>query len=82
VLYRIIRIAQRANDDFASFLVLGVSVVFFSQIIINIGMNLGIMPVTGIGLPFISYGGSLLVISMLFIGIVQGISIRSIKYKT
>lgn len=82
VLYRIIRIAQRASDDFASFLALGVSVIFFSQIIINIGMNLGIMPVTGIGLPFISYGGSLLVVSMLFIGIVQGISIRSIKYKT
>ena len=81
IFYRIIRIAQRASSAFAYYAALGVSILFFSQCMINIGMNLGIMPVTGIGLPFLSYGGSFLVVSLILIGLVESISIRSVKYK-
>lgn len=81
IFYRIIRIAQKTSDNFAFYLALGVSFMFFFQFFINIGMNLGIMPVTGIGLPFLSYGGSLLVVSMMLIGLVESIAIRTIKYK-
>ena len=46
---------------------------FFAQIVVNIGMNIGIMPVTGIPLVFISYGGSSLISSFMIIGIVNNI---------
>lgn len=81
ILYRIIRIAQKTSDDFAHYIAIVVSLMFFFQFLINAGMNLGIMPVTGIGLPFLSYGGSLLVVSMMLIGLVESIAIRTIKYK-
>ena len=46
---------------------------FFSQTLVNIGMNLGIMPVAGISLPFVSYGGSYLITSMFCLGLVQSV---------
>jgi len=79
--YRIIKIAKSAPTDFALFLSLGIGALFFSQFFINTGMNLGIMPVTGISLPFLSYGGSFLVMSMVMIGILESIAIRSTKYR-
>lgn len=79
--YRLIRIAKKTHDDFALHLVLGISILFFVQFIINVGMNVGIMPVTGISLPFLSYGGSFLIISFIFVGIVESIVIRTVKYK-
>jgi rod shape determining protein RodA len=48
----------------------------FAQVVINVGMNLGVMPVVGIPLPFISYGGSSMLTNMIAIGIVQSILIR------
>lgn len=79
--YRLIRTAKRANNEFAMYLVLGITSLFFAQFLVNAGMNIGIMPVTGIGLPFVSYGGSFLLVSFLLLGIVQSISLRSEKYK-
>lgn len=81
LLYRIISIGRKIHDNFASHFAIGVSILFFVQSIINIGMNIGIMPVTGIGLPFLSYGGSFLILSFLLLGIVQSIAIRTVKYK-
>ncbi|MFA4845948.1 MAG: rod shape-determining protein RodA [Patescibacteria group bacterium] len=72
--YRLGRHAVSAHDDFTSYLVLGCGTVFFLQFFVNIGMNLGLFPVTGIGLPFVSYGGSSLVIMLALVGIVESIA--------
>ncbi len=74
--FRLSRHVVNAYDDFTSYLVLGAGSVFFLQFLVNIGMNLGLFPVTGIGLPFVSYGGSSLVAMMALIGIVESIALR------
>lgn len=62
-----------SRDDFTSFLLLGAGAVFFLQFLVNVGMNLGLFPVTGIGLPFVSYGGSSLLAMFALAGIVESI---------
>jgi len=76
IFYRLILIAKKAPDDFGMFLVLGVICVLFIHIFVNIGMNMGIMPVTGISLPFLSYGGSFLIITLVLIGIAESVAVR------
>jgi rod shape determining protein RodA len=76
VFYRLVTIARRAKDDFGMFLVLGITCLFFLHIFINIGMNMGIMPVTGISLPFLSYGGSFLIICLALIGMAEGVAVK------
>ena len=71
LIYRLFYHARRNRDAFTSFLFLGVAAIFFLQFVINVGMNLGLLPVTGLGLPFVSYGGSSLLIAMFLLGIVQ-----------
>lgn len=74
--WRIINTATHAKDNFAQLISYGyLSVTGFSMFV-NIGMNLGIMPVTGIPLPFISAGGTALVVNFIAIGILQSIYIR------
>jgi len=65
-----------SHDSFGELLCIGVGAMFFFHIIENVGMCLGIMPITGIPLPFISYGGSNLVTSFLCIGLVQSVRMR------
>jgi rod shape determining protein RodA len=65
--------AVKSEDSLGSVLSIGVFTVFFVQFIINVGMNLGVMPVTGIPLPLISYGGSSLLTSMVLLGISQSV---------
>jgi rod shape determining protein RodA len=72
--YRIFHLAKFASSDFGIFLVLGIGVFFFSQIFINLSVNLGLVPITGIPLPFLSYGGSALIINMIAIGILESIA--------
>lgn len=72
--YRLIILAKTARDDFSLFLVLGSLAVFFWQFLINIGMNLGLVPVAGLPLPFMSSGGSSLIINFLLIGLLQSVS--------
>jgi len=76
LLFRIIRTAQNARDNFGMYLAIGVFFMFFWQILINIGMNIGVMPVTGIPLPLLSYGGSSLFMTFLSLGLVQSIVAR------
>ncbi|MBT4722928.1 rod shape-determining protein RodA [Candidatus Falkowbacteria bacterium] len=76
IFYRLIVIAKKARDDFGMFLVLGVICVLFVHIFINIGMNMGIMPVTGISLPLLSYGGSFLLVTLVLLGMAQSVSVR------
>ena len=74
--FRIIKIAIRANNNFARLFCVGSAIVFMFQVFVNIGMNVGLLPITGIPLSFVSYGGSNLLINFVIIGVVQSISIR------
>ncbi len=79
LLIRAALVAYKANDRFGLFLAVGVTTLFLFHFLINVGMNLGIMPVTGIPLPFISYGGTSLIISLVAIGLLESISLRHKK---
>jgi rod shape determining protein RodA len=74
-------VARDAKDRFGSFLAAGVFFYFFWQMLINMGMVLGIMPVVGIPLPFISYGGSATIVNFCLIGIVLNVSMRRFVFK-
>lgn len=74
--WRILLVASQARDNFTSFLVISVFALLFVQSTVNIGVNLAILPTTGIALPFMSYGGSSLLISFVLIGIVQSVAGR------
>ena len=65
LLWRLFSIGKKCNDDFSAYLVLGVMLLFFIQILINVGGATGFLPVTGVTLPFLSYGGSSLIINFL-----------------
>ena len=74
--YRMRIIAMSAPDNFGFLIVIGIMLMFFVQVWENIGMNIGIMPVTGIPLPLLSYGGSSLIVIMSSIGILSSINSR------
>jgi rod shape determining protein RodA len=71
VLLCAIRIAARADDQFGTLVAGGIAIWFAAQAFINIGMTIGIMPVTGVPLPFVSYGGSAIFADMIAIGALQ-----------
>lgn len=73
LLYRIRRICDTASDNFGYLVSVGMLVMFFAQITINIGMNIGILPVTGLPAPLLSYGGSSLVSTLFSIGLLLNI---------
>jgi rod shape determining protein RodA len=73
LLWRILRVVGVARDSFGQQLAVGVAVMIFFQVFVNIGMNLGVMPVTGIPLPFVSLGGTSLFVTLASIGILQSI---------
>ena len=74
LLLRVVRIASRANDGFSSLIAFGLASGWLVHIVVNIGMTLNLMPITGIPLPFFSYGGSFLLASWLSIGILVRIA--------
>jgi rod shape determining protein RodA len=71
---RVVRVAERARDSFSSLVAFGLLASWFMHVLVNIGMTLSLMPITGIPLPFFSYGGSFLLASWLAIGILVRIS--------
>ncbi|NCN25381.1 hypothetical protein COT94_03400 [Candidatus Falkowbacteria bacterium CG10_big_fil_rev_8_21_14_0_10_37_14] len=77
IFWRIIANLPKIKDNFGIFFLLGFGVLIFLQMFINIGMNLGLLPVVGITLPFLSYGGSSLSVNLLLFGIAQSIIARS-----
>jgi len=79
VIWRILRAASLARDTMGSLVAAGFAGLIFFQTLVNVGMNMGIMPVTGIPLPFISSGGSALVTLLAGEGIIQSILIRRKK---
>jgi rod shape determining protein RodA len=76
ILWRLWRTAQMARDRFSFFMASGAFTMVMWQVFQNIGMTLGVMPVSGLPLPFISYGGSHLISSAILIGLVQSIHMR------
>lgn len=83
LIVRIIWIARVARDDFGMFIAVGVASIFLVQIIVNVGMNLGVMPVTGIPLPLVSYGGSSVLSTLALLGLVESVYIhrKGIEFK-
>ncbi len=70
---RILYTAYCTEDKFSCYTALGIGTLFFTQIFVNIGVNVGLAPVTGLVLPFVSYGGSFLIVGMISAGIVQAV---------
>lgn len=79
VVWRLLRIADRAQDHFGRLIAAGVAAIVFFQVVVNVGMNLSLVPVTGLTLPFISYGGSSLISMLLAIGLAQSVIMRHRK---
>jgi rod shape determining protein RodA len=71
---RVVRVAERATDSFSSLVAFGLLASWFMHVLVNIGMTLSLMPITGIPLPFFSYGGSFMLASWLAIGILVRIA--------
>ncbi|WHX48074.1 FtsW/RodA/SpoVE family cell cycle protein [Paenibacillus woosongensis] len=80
-IYRMIQIALRCIDKRGAYIIVGIAAMFLFQIFENVGMMIGLMPITGITLPFISYGGTSLLLNMLCIGLVFSIMLHQEKYK-
>jgi rod shape determining protein RodA len=73
IFMRLLNLSSTAKDKFSVLVIIGVLAVLFSHFAINVGMNLGISPVVGLPLPFLSYGGSFLLVNVIMIGIVLNI---------
>ncbi len=80
ILFTGVRIASRARDRLGKLLAVGVVTLIFSHVFINIGMNIRIMPVTGVPLPLLSYGGSSVLGSLIAMGILQNVHIHRKAY--
>jgi rod shape determining protein RodA len=74
ILWRLVKLAERIPDPFAGIVVFGIFGAWFTHIMVNVGMTVGIMPVTGIPLPFLSYGGSFLLATYLALGVAQRVA--------
>lgn len=81
LIYRMIIIAFNCYDRKASYLIIGIVSMFVFQVFQNIGMMIGLMPITGITLPFISYGGTSLLLNMFCIGIVFSVKAHQYMYE-
>lgn len=76
LIWRALRIAAMSRDIFGSLLAGGIAALWIFQIFINIGMTMGIMPITGLTLPFVSFGGSSMVVNFLSVGLLLNIHMR------
>lgn len=77
IFWRLVRISERASDPFASLVPFGLFGSWFAHVLVNTGMTVGVMPITGIPLPFLSYGGSFLLVNLLAMAIVERIASES-----
>jgi rod shape determining protein RodA len=79
IILRTLRAASLAGDSFGRLIACGVATVILFQSFVNIAVNIGLLPVTGVPLPFVSYGGSSLVTLLLAQGLVQSVVMRRKK---
>lgn len=80
LIYRGIDYAHKARNSFASFTALGITAVLTFQVLVNVGMTIGLMPVTGLPLLLVSYGGTSMITSWIMLGILAGIGRRRYEY--
>lgn len=80
LLFRIIKITLSSKNYFGRMIGVGAILMILFQLMVNVGMNIGILPITGIPLPFVSYGGSALLTLFVLVGIIQSVHINN-KYK-
>jgi rod shape determining protein RodA len=73
IIVRILAFAARGGDNFDSLFAVGIAVYFFAQFIVHVGMNMGLLPITGTTLPFMSYGGSHLLTEFAALGVLMGL---------
>jgi rod shape determining protein RodA len=76
MLFRLLRVANLARDTYGRLIVVGMVTMILFQFLVNVGMNLNLMPVTGLPLPFVSYGGSSLWATLAGIGLVESVAMR------
>ena len=76
LILRAIKVAKNARDDLGSYIAIGIAGLFIFHVVQNIGMTMGLLPITGVPLLFISYGGSSLITSFILIGLLLNISAR------
>ena len=76
LLIRLINVAKTSKDSFGSLICTGVFAMVFAHFIENVGMSMGLLPITGIPLPFISYGGSSMLTNMIAMGLVMSVACR------
>jgi rod shape determining protein RodA len=76
IIFRSLRVASQAGDRFGALIAYSYAVMIFFQAAVNIGVNLNLMPVSGLPLPFLSYGGSSLLSSIIGVGLVESVSLR------
>jgi rod shape determining protein RodA len=76
LLLRLLSVAAKARDRFGTFIAVGAASIIFWQVLINVGMNLGMLPVVGVPLPLLSYGGSSLLAVMIALGLALNVSTR------
>jgi rod shape determining protein RodA len=69
VLWRLVRLAERSSDPFAGLVLLGIFGAWLVHVFVNVGMTVGLVPITGIPLPFVSYGGTFLFMSWVAVAI-------------
>lgn len=77
LLWRALRIMTGARDLFGTLLAAGVVAILMFQVFVNVGMNIGIMPITGVTLPLLSYGGASMLVSFIALGLLQSVAIHS-----
>ncbi|WP_295289475.1 rod shape-determining protein RodA [Veillonella sp.] len=77
LIYRSIKVAYMCNDNFGMLLATGIATMFTFEVLVNVGMTIGIMPVTGIPLPFISQGGSSLITNLICVGLILSMSYQN-----
>ena len=76
VIWRALRIATISRDLYGSMIAGCIAAIFLFEVFVNIGMTIGIMPITGIPLPFVSYGGAALITDLMLVGLLEGIHLR------
>ena len=76
LIYRAIHIAYAAKDLFGTLIVVGIATMWLFHIFENIGMSIGIMPITGIPLPFVSYGGSAMLANLIGVGLILAVNLK------
>lgn len=81
LLFRVVAVADKARDEFGRLVAFGVGCMLLFQCFVNMGANLTLLPVTGVPLPFMSYGRSALITNLIALGILQGILIRRVRYR-